>query len=54
MTSSVESLVSGFQKNILCSFSSETLGQAAQEIVDVRTYVFLYLYGEYDTIYNYS
>ena len=42
MTSSVESLVSGFQKNILSSFTSETLGLAAQEIVDVRTWQLVY------------
>jgi hypothetical protein len=36
MSTSVNSLVTTFEKNILDSFTTETLEQAAQEIVDVR------------------
>ena len=43
MTTSVDTLATKFEQNILSSFTTETLELAAQEIVDVSSFYLLLL-----------
>jgi hypothetical protein len=52
MSTSVNSLVTTFEKNILDSFTTETLEQAAQEIVDVRYAISYHIISYYIISYH--